>query len=170
MKGGFDAGFDAGYSVADGAQITRLWPYGGPGHPYGSFAGKVEQVVVVPEIVESSGGFLHAYARTRDEEEVRQERIARGIIPAGEPEVEAIIEASKQPVALLARRRLKERVEASRQAELEALLDRVLEAQREAREAYFDQLIADLQQVSVEAESFNRNQNASAVLVMLGAL
>jgi hypothetical protein len=23
-----------------GAQVTRLWPYGGPGHQYGSFAGK----------------------------------------------------------------------------------------------------------------------------------
>lgn len=25
-----------------GAQVTRLWPYGGPGHNYGSFAGKTE--------------------------------------------------------------------------------------------------------------------------------
>lgn len=144
--------------------------YGGIGTPRGDYSGKVEQVVIVPEVVESSGGFLHAYARTRDDEEVRQERIARGIIPPDEPEAETIIEAAKQPVALLARKRLRERAEASRQAELEALLDRVLEAQRQAREAYFEQLIADLQQVSAEAESFNRNQNASAVLVMLGVL
>lgn len=151
--------------------VTRLWPYGGPGHPYGSFAGKVEQEPA-PEVAAEAyaGGFLSSWSRYRDEDEIRQERIARGIIPPDEPEAETIIEASKQSVPVLARKRLRERVEASRQIELQVLLDRVLEAQREAREAYFEQLIAELQQVREDAESFNRNQNASAVLVMLGML
>lgn len=153
------------------AAVTRLWPYGGSGHPYGSFAGKTEQEPA-PEVVADSpsGGFLSVYARTRTEEEVRQERIARGIIPPDEPDAETIIEAAKQPVAVLARRQLRARVALERQAELEALLNQVLAAQQAAREAYFDQLIAELQQVQLDAESFNRNQNASAVLVMLGML
>jgi hypothetical protein len=32
-----------------GAQVTRLWPYGGPGHNYGSFAGKTEGGDTTPD-------------------------------------------------------------------------------------------------------------------------
>jgi hypothetical protein len=38
------------------AQVTRLWPYGGPGHQYGSFAGKAEQVVVPSVTRRARGG------------------------------------------------------------------------------------------------------------------
>lgn len=31
------------------AAVTRLWPYGGPGHPYGDFSGKAEQIIVEAE-------------------------------------------------------------------------------------------------------------------------
>lgn len=31
-----------------GLQVTRLWPYGGPGHQYGDFSGKEE--APAPEI------------------------------------------------------------------------------------------------------------------------
>lgn len=36
------------------AVVTRLWPYGGPGFPYGSFAGKTTQVIV--ETTQEGGG------------------------------------------------------------------------------------------------------------------
>ena len=60
--------------------VTALWPYGGPGSPYGSFAGKV---VAPPVVVEptSAGGwesYLHTRKRQdqrRFEEEKRQEQI-----------------------------------------------------------------------------------------------
>lgn len=35
--------------------VTRLWPYGGPGHPYGSFAGKTKQVIVETTAAEGGG-------------------------------------------------------------------------------------------------------------------
>lgn len=35
--------------------VTRLWPHGGPGIPYGSFAGKEEQVIVETPAQEGGG-------------------------------------------------------------------------------------------------------------------
>lgn len=126
--------------------------------------------VVVTQTNTGGWGRGRTFSQYRDDEQIRQDRIARGIIPPDEPEIETVIEAAREGVPLLARRRLEARIEASRQAELQALLERVMEAQREARELAYQALIEQLAGERAELESFNRNQNASAVLVMLGLL
>lgn len=51
--GPFTAGFDAGFGPAP---ITRLGLHGTPFGPYGSFDGKVEQIIIPPAVDEKRGG------------------------------------------------------------------------------------------------------------------
>lgn len=49
---------------------------------------------VTPPVVETptGGGGIYPHTRYRTEKEVRDERIARGIIPPDEPEIQTIVE------------------------------------------------------------------------------
>lgn len=42
-----------------GSQVTRLWPYGGPGHNYGSFAGKSSNPAVFPDPSDVRAGITY---------------------------------------------------------------------------------------------------------------
>lgn len=108
----------------------------------------------------------------RTDEEVRRERIARGIIPDDTPAevATAVREASRLPTALQrARLRQLER-DTAELAELLTLTERLAEAQREAQKAAYDALMAELAQEQTEYTQLQRRQNAVAVLMMLGAM
>jgi len=134
------------------------------------FAGGGVYVPPEPTAETFTGGFL-AWKQFRDEREVRQRRIAMGILPPDEPEREAIIEAATQPTPTLAKRYLRQIAEGeARLAELDALLEDVLIAQRIAEEQAYQALLEELRLTQAEAATFVRNQNAMATLVMLGLL
>jgi hypothetical protein len=113
------------------------------------------------------GGSL-PQVRYRTEKEVRDERIARGIIPPDEPEIQTIVEASKAPSPTLAKRRLRELVEGHiRLAELDRMLAEVIQAQQIADEFAYQAMLQDLQQAQNQLTNLN---NRNAVLIMLGLL
>lgn len=114
------------------------------------------------------GGGVYAYVKHRTEKEVRQERIARGIIPPDEPEIESIVEASKAPVPGLAKRKLRQLVDDQmRIAELERLLAEVIQAQQIAEEFAYQDMLRNLRREQRQLQNLN---NQTAVLVMLGLL
>ena len=124
---------------------------------------------VTPPVTETPTGGI--WARYRDEQEVRRRRIAMGIIPDDEPAREAIIEAASKPTATIARRQLRQIAETeTRLAELDRLLSAVLEAQKLEDERAYQAMLAELQAVQAMKAQFTHNQNAMAVIVMLGLL
>ena len=50
--------------MLSGAQVTRLWPYGGPGSNYGSFAGKAGTPPEITTLVLANGQVGVAYSAT----------------------------------------------------------------------------------------------------------
>jgi len=130
----------------------------------------VEPAITEPQ---STGGWENAYRRYRDEEDVRKQRVALGILPPDEPEREAVIEAAQQAVPILAKRKLRERVQArvdaAELARLEARLAEVIQAQQIAQELAYSELLDELRTVQIQAQNYQRNQNAAAVLLMLSA-
>jgi len=113
------------------------------------------------------GGSL-PQVRHRTEKEVRDERIARGIIPPDEPEIQTIVEASKAPSPTLAKRRLRELVEGHiRLAELDRMLTEVIQAQQIADEFAYQAMLQDLQQAQNQLTNLN---NRNAVIILLGLL
>jgi hypothetical protein len=122
---------------------------------------------VTPTAATFSGGW-GAYSRYRDEKEVRDERIARGIIPPDEPEAETLIEASKQSVPLLARRKLRQLAEGQlRLAELDRMLTEIMQAQRKAEERAYTEMLTELRRAQGDLKTMN---NQTAILIMLGLL
>jgi hypothetical protein len=120
----------------------------------------------VTPTVRPTGGWTSP--RYRTEKEVRDERIARGIIPPDEPEIQTIVEASKAPSPTLAKRRLRELVEGHiRLAELERMLAEVIQAQQIADEFAYQSMLQDLQRTQHQLTNLN---NRNAVLIMLGLL
>lgn len=118
----------------------------------------------------ATGGWHYLYSSFKSDEERRLERIALGIIPADEPEAETIKEASKLP-PIVARRRLRQTVnDVARIDELEAMLEGLMKARREAHEQAYAAMLLELTLERELLKDFNRNQNASAVLAMLGLL
>ena len=120
--------------------------------------------------VTPTGGWGGPRERYRTEKEVRDERIARGIIPPDEPEIQTIVEASKAPSPTLAKRRLRELVEGHiRLAELDRMLAEVIQAQQIADEFAYQAMLHDLARSQMELTNI-RNRDAFAVLTMLGML
>ena len=116
----------------------------------------------------NTGGWGSVYSRYRDEKEIRQERVARGIIPPDEPDATILVESSKQPTPTLAKRRLRELAEGHmRLAELDRLLAEVIQAQQIADEFAYQDMLRDLQQAQMNLRSMN---NQTAIIVMLGLL
>ncbi len=127
-------------------------------------------VYVPPPATEtpSGGGGIYPRTRYRTDKEIRDERIARGIIPPDEPEIHTIVEASKAPSPTLAKRRLRELVEGHiRLAELERMLAEVIQAQQIADEFAYQSMLQDLQRTQRQLTNLN---NRNAVLIMLGLL
>jgi DNA-binding transcriptional MerR regulator len=115
----------------------------------------------------STGGWGTAYRRYRDEEEVRRERIARGILPPDPVEIEAIEEAATLP-KVDARKRLREAArDAAHVAELEARLQALLADIEAIERAAMDAELAELLKGAVQIQN---NRNAAAVLTMLGMI
>lgn len=110
--------------------------------------------------------------RYRTDDEIRRERIARGIIPDDTPAevATAVREAANLPAALQASRLRRLERDTAELAELLTLTERLSEAQREAQTAAYDALMAELAQEQTEYTQLQRNQNALAVLMMLGAM
>ena len=126
--------------------------------------------VAPPVETPTGGGGVYPHVRYRTEKEIRDERIARGILPPDEPESDAIIEASKQPIPTLAKRRLRELVEGHiRLAELERMLAEVIQAQQIAEEFAYQDMLRDLARAQHDLTTI-RNRDAFAVLTMLGML
>lgn len=146
----------AGRYFAERYFAPRYFPAGGDGEP------------VEPEVEETfTGGFPKAWGRSRDEEEVRRQRIALGIIPDDAPEPVRI--AAREPTRREARRKLRQEarqtaLDDARLTELEAMLDDILAAQRAAVEE------AEIVYLEAELLRSQRNRNARAVLAMLGAI
>jgi hypothetical protein len=116
----------------------------------------------------SGGGGIYPRTRYRTDKEIRDERIARGILPPDEPEYDAIIEASRQPIPTLAKRRLRELVEGHiRLAELDRMLAEVIQAQQIADEFAYQAMLQELRQAQNQLTNLN---NRNAVLIMLGLL
>lgn len=105
----------------------------------------------------------------RTDEEVRRERIARGIIPDDTPQevAQAVREAANLPTALQASRLRRLERDTAELGELLALTERLAEAQREAQKAAYDALMAELAQELTDYTQLQRRQNAIAVLTML---
>jgi hypothetical protein len=117
--------------------------------------------------VRPTGGSIPR-VRYRTDKEVRDERIARGIIPPDEPEIQTIVEASKAPSPTLAKRRLRELVEGHiRLAELDRMLSEVIQAQQIADEFAYQDMQRELQREQRQLTNLN---NRNAVLIMLGLL
>jgi hypothetical protein len=115
-----------------------------------------------------TGGWDYSRSRPRTDKEVRDERIARGIIPPDEPEIQTIVEASKAPSPTLAKRRLRELVEGHiRLAELDRMLSEVIQAQQIADEFAYQDMQRELQREQRQLTNLN---NRNAVLIMLGLL
>lgn len=130
------------------------------------FAGSGAEAPVVEETATVGGWSV--YRRYRDEEEVRRQRIALGIIPPDEPEAEAVQEAARQPVKALARKRLKERVsDESRISELETMVNEIMTQVAAERDRAYAEMLKELQAAKTEAADFQRNQNAIAVMALL---
>ena len=123
----------------------------------------------------ATGGWPRAWEQYRSEDDVRRQRIALQIIPPDEPDADAIREAAKEAVEALARRKIRRLTREARELErLEDLTITLLRAQREAQIAGYKDMIAALQQERSEAvtslDMLRRNENARAVLIMLGML
>jgi len=122
----------------------------------------------VTPTVTPTGGWSAPRERYRTDKEVRDERIARGIIPPDEPEIQTIVEASKAPSPTLAKRRLRELVEGHiRLAELDRMLAEVIQAQQIADEFAYQAMLQELRQAQNQLTNLN---NRNAVLIMLGLL
>lgn len=116
----------------------------------------------------TGGGGVYPHVRYRTEKEVRDERIARGILPPDEPEIQTIVEASKAQSPTLAKRRLRELVEGHiRLSELERMLAEVIQAQQIADEFAYQDMLRALSRAERDLTNFH-NQNA--IFVMLGLL
>jgi len=116
----------------------------------------------------TGGGGVYPHVRYRTEKEIRDERIARGILPPDEPEIQTIVEASKAQSPTLAKRRLRELVEGHiRLAELERMLAEVIQAQQIADEFAYQDMLRELRQAQNQLTNLN---NRNAVLIMLGLL
>lgn len=120
------------------------------------------------ETPQGGGGGTYGYARYRTDKEVRQERIARGIIPPDEPEAPILIEASKQVSPTFARMKLRQLAEGhARQAELDRLLAEIIQAQQIADEFAYQDMLRNLSRARRELTNMN---NQTAIIVMLGLL
>lgn len=136
----------------------------------GSWLDSWSRGVVAPPVVTpvSGGGGYYAYQRYRDEKEIRQERIALGIIPPDEPESSIVIEASKQFTPALAKRKLRQLAEGhARLAELDRLLGEIIQAQQIADEFAYQDMLMQLGRANRELQTIN---NQTAIFVMLGLL
>ena len=119
-----------------------------------------------------SGGFGNYRLPERDEDEVRRQRIRLGILPPELPveDVEALKRAELLSISK-AKRQLRQDVrDAQRVAELEGLLERLVEAQRDAEIASYLAMIEAMEAGKAELILYQRNRNAKAVLTMLGML
>ena len=124
--------------------------------------------VAPPVETPTGGGGVYPHVRYRTEKEVRDERIARGILPPDEPEIQTIVEASKAQSPTLAKRRLRELVEGHiRLAELERMLAEVIQAQQIEDEFDYKDMLRELRQAQNQLTNLN---NRNAVLIMLGLL
>jgi len=137
---------------------ARYWPQGAEGPPGPP-----------PDTTPGYGWVGRVLDNYRTDEEVRRERIARGIIPDDTPQevATAVREAANLPTALQASRLRRLERDTAELAELLALTERLAEAQREAQQAAYDTLMAELAQEQTEYTQLQRNQNALAVLMML---
>ena len=123
----------------------------------------------------ATGGWPRAWEQYRSEDEIRRQRIALQIIPPDEPDADAIREAANEAVEALARRKIRRLTREARELErLENLTIALMRAQREAQIAGYNDRIAALQHERSEAvgslDMLRRNENARAVLIMLGML
>lgn len=92
-----------------------------------------------------------------------------GIIPDDTPKevAEAVKEAANLPTALQASRLRRLERDTAELTQLLTLTERLAEAQREAQQAAYDTLMAELAQEQTEYTQLQRNQSALAVLMML---
>lgn len=160
LTGPWSDGFAGGFG--DG-RITRLGGSGFPRSLYGSFEGK-EEAVIVEEAAQNTGGWGDAWSQEIDDEAVRRQRVAMGIIPDEGAALEAVQAESRSKARQLARQE---------EARSQALTDQIIELERaiEAQEGINTAALeAEKSRALANLSIIQRNQNAQAVLVMLGLL